>query len=399
MKKQQHSTAKDYPSVIKTTPMKRFFPLALNYFTNGFVTYWHKPVKRKIFDVTNVASFFIFVILTFIIRAGARSQEEQTMASRWDDTGASAQVSVFTSPMATLSIDQIENFRHSIDGKLTEAAVVQESQNPSARQWVDAYSARGTVTLSNEHSSGQYEAIGIGGDFFMFHPYRLLYGSYFSGNDEWKDSCVIDEDAAWQLFGASNVSGKMVLVNGIPHTIAGVIRREEGWLESQAGIDSSVVYVSYETLNARGYDTGVTHYEVVMPNPVTGFALQYVQEQLGSNENNTEVVENSSRFDLVKRLEIVPSFAGRAMIQKPIAYPTWENVARGMENLLGLLTILSGFFLIYPMISLTIYIVIRWRNRKYTVKSIFRWIKNRLDGWMDDLYTKRKRRHETDFDI
>ena len=40
-----------------------------------------------------------------------------------------------------------------------------------------------------------------------------------------KDYCVIDEDAAWQLFGSNDVAGMTVYIGGVPHIVTGVIRR------------------------------------------------------------------------------------------------------------------------------------------------------------------------------
>lgn len=88
---------------------------------------------------------------------------------------------------------------------LQEASITETSENPSARLWVDAYSADGKITLVNGKNTLDANAIGIGGDFFMFHPLKPITGSYFSGNDLMQDYCIIDQDAAWQLFGSNDV--------------------------------------------------------------------------------------------------------------------------------------------------------------------------------------------------
>ena len=38
-------------------------------------------------------------------------------------------------------------------------------------------------------------------------------------------------------------------------------------MEKAAGLTSTVVYVSYETLETYGTSNGINHYEIVMPNP------------------------------------------------------------------------------------------------------------------------------------
>lgn len=62
---------------------------------------------------------------------------------------------------------------------LQEASITETSENPSARLWVDAYSADGKITLVNGKNTLDANAIGIGGDFFMFHPLKLITGAYF----------------------------------------------------------------------------------------------------------------------------------------------------------------------------------------------------------------------------
>ena len=143
------------------------------------------------------------------------------MAERWIKTDDVAQISCFFSVDANITEDRIQEFQHSIDNALTEASVVQESENPGARLWADAYSADGKISLASDRSSLEADAIGIGGDFFLFHPLKLVSGAYFSGNDLMQDYCIIDEDAAWQLFGSSDVAGMTVFINRIPHIVTG----------------------------------------------------------------------------------------------------------------------------------------------------------------------------------
>ena len=167
-------------------------------------------------------SFLVFLILLFVTKHVTGTQYTQQMAERWSEQGNVAQVSCFFAANSDTTEDTILMFEHGIDSALTEASVVQESENPGARLWADAYSADGKITLTNGKSSVSADAIGIGGDFFLFHPLRLINGAYFSGNDLMQDYCVIDEDAAWQLFGSYDVAGMTVYISGIP---SGRVRR------------------------------------------------------------------------------------------------------------------------------------------------------------------------------
>lgn len=102
-----------------------------------------------------------------------------------------------------------------------------------------------------------------------------------------QDYCIIDQDAAWQLFGSNDVVGMTVYIGNVPHIVTGVVRRPQGRMEKAAGLTSTVVYVSYETLEAYGTNNGINHYEIVMPNPVDEFAYGKVKEGIGIDEKTS----------------------------------------------------------------------------------------------------------------
>ena len=105
------------------------------------------------------------------------------MAGRWSEKKDVAQISCFFSSKAEVTEDTIQSFEYSLKNVLQEASITETSENPSARLWVDAYSADGKITLVNGRNTLDANAIGIGGDFFLFHPLKLITGSYFSGHN------------------------------------------------------------------------------------------------------------------------------------------------------------------------------------------------------------------------
>lgn len=349
-------------------------------------------MKKIVLGISGGISFLLFLILTFAAGRMGREQDSQNMAQRWSREGNVSQVSCFFSVNAQISEDRIKEFEHSIDNALADAAVLQTSENPGARLWVDAYSADGKVTVSSDRSTLDTDAIGIGGDFFLFHPLKLLSGSYFSGNDLMQDYCIIDQDAAWQLFGSSNVAGMTVYIGGFPHIVAGVVQREEGRLTEAAGLDSSLIYVSYKTLSERGRCNGINHYEVVMPDPVTGFAANYVRENLGSSEKETEVVENTSRYSFLARLKLIPQFGTRSMNGKAIIYPYWENVARGFEDILALITLGQMIFLGYATGLVLVFFILWWRHKGWTIHDKWLIVKDKGERMAERIRAKRRAR-------
>lgn len=349
-------------------------------------------MKKLILGISGGISFLLFLILAIIANHLGQTQPSQNAAYRWSKEGGVSQISCFFSVNAGVSQDRIRQFEHSIDAALVDASVTLESENPSARLWADAYSADGQLSISSEKATVEADAIGIGGDFFLFHPLKLLSGAYFSGNDLMQDYCVIDQDAAWQLFGSSDVAGMTVYIGGVPHIVTGVVKRDTDRLHKAAGLDGTLVYVSLQTLETLGRSNGINHYEILMPNPVTGFAYQYVKENLGYSEKESEVVENTSRYSLLSRLKLIPQFGCRSMNGKAIIYPYWENVARGYEDILAVITLFEGIFFLYTIAVLLILFIRWWKHKGWTVKEKWLKAKDKAERLLEKLRAGRQAR-------
>ncbi|MCM1569500.1 MAG: ABC transporter permease [Roseburia sp.] len=352
------------------------------------------PKKMK-WMLSAVISFLCFLLVLAIAGRISSTQDTQQMAERWSDKKNVAQVSAFFSRDADITQNDIISFEHTLDTVLQEASITIEAENPDARLWADAYSASGKIDISSEQSSVTADAIGIGGDFFLFHPLKLVGGSYFSGNDINKDYCVIDEEAAWKLFGSSDVAGMFVYVNDTPLMVSGVVERPEGRLEEAAGLDGTVVYVSYELLDSyvngdNGNHIEINHYEIVMPNPVSGFALQKVQEHLSADEREVEYLQNTNRYSLKRCLELLLAFGTRSMNGKAILYPYWENIARGYEDILALVTLLLLLLLLYSVVVVLVLFIIWWRHKGWTIKSVLIKLKDKIDRMREKNYAKRR---------
>ena len=352
----------------------------------------HFSMKKIILCIVAVLSFIIFLILLAVARHMGNAQESQQMAARWSKKNNVAQISCFFSPSAYVTEDSIEEFEHTLDRVLEEASIMPESENPGARLWADAYSAGGEIMISSDRTMLMADAIGIGGDFFLFHPLKLLSGSYFSGNDLMQDYCIIDEDAAWQLFGSNDVAGMMVMINQVPHMVAGVVERPEGRLEEAAGLDGTLVYVSYETLHRINPGSAINHYEIVMPNPVSDFARQKVQENFFVDEKEVEIIENSSRYSFLSCLKLLTAFGTRSMNGKAIIYPYWENIARGSEDIISLITLFMLLFLGFPIVYVLVCFIKWWRHRGWTFKDVFNKGKDKTERFIEQRRIKRLRK-------
>lgn len=320
--------------------------------------------RQLMLSLTVIVCLLLFLILTIWSNYQIASLDDQQAAKRWDEKGGASQVSSFFVKGVTVDEMQIKNFEHQLETALQEAAITKTNEN--SRLYIDAYSSLGEITITSEQGSLTADAVGIGGDFFQFHPLTLVNGGYFSGSDLMKDSVILDEEAAWQLFGSSEIEGMSVMIEGVPHYIAGVVKRETGRFAEGAGLNDTVIYVSYETLSSYGSCEGISTYEVVAPNPVKGFVANTLKEKFGLKENEMIVVENSTRYSLEAMIPVVLDFGIRSMQNSAVTFPYWENIARGHEDVRALVLVLQSILLLIPSVIIIAFIVI---NRKYLFRK------------------------------
>ena len=363
--------------------------------SSGIKTYIGRfSVKKIVLSLLVILSLLLFGILTIWSSRKVKSLDSQQAAARWDAEGESAQVSCFFSEEVTVDEMQLTGFRLELEKSLKEVLSAEEYSNENDRRLIiDAYSSMGKITLVSEKGALEADAVGIGGDFFFFHPLKLVSGGYFSGEDLMKDSVIIDEEAAWQLFGSSDIAGQSVLINNVPHFVEGVIKREDGKLAERAGLGKTIVYVSNETLNEYGTGRGISTYEVVAPNPVKGYVYNKVKEKIGVKEEDMVVVENSSRYSVEALVPVILDFGMRSMQHTAVRFPYWENMARGIEDISALVLLLQFILLLLPIVIVVSFLITKWRKRTFSWRDVERKvidIKNRSIQYLQSIKNKTK---------
>ena len=383
--------------------------------------------KRNIVLIIIVVLLLIDVIMGMLCRIIVSHLPEQLAASRWDYDGNVAQVSLFFTEDRLIAPEDIKRIEYSMVKKLADAGVVaiddKEKESAGEKKIVDTvelggndnsgnsddrssdkndaikvynscYSAQGISNIVFENRTAENViTIGVDGDFFFFHPLELVSGSFFMADDLMKDKIVIDEDLAWQLFGSNDIVGQCVTIGGINHYVAGVVKRKEGRFNEAAGLTSSIVYMSYDSLSKYGEILsgktmdkelsedginanigGINCYEIVCPSPVDGLLAKIIKECAGLDDKYINVVDNSDRFSFFKLLEVSYNFGIRSMWDKPIFYPYWENVARGYEDVLAIMNMVRLLSIVTCVVLVSVLIVIAYRNKKWTIEGLLAYV-------------------------
>ena len=319
---------------------------------------------------------------------------DQNMAKRWSQEKDVSQISVFFAEEIVEDEAYFIEIKHKVDSALKTASIMPEKEQ--ARLWIDALSQNGKIELASSRAKVEVKAVGVSGEFFQFHPQRIVSGALLLEENRMKDGIVIDEDIAWQLFGSSQVAGMQVTLGNVPHYIAGVIERPEGRLEQAAGLDKPICFLSLESLKKLGTVTGGFTYEIVLPNPVKGFAFSTMESILGTGREETRMVENTNRFEMISLLKIIKNYGIRSMSFDNIVYPYWENIARGKEDVLALLLFIKSVLLVIPgffVISVSRYF---WKNRTWKMQDGVVWIQDKVYEAGTRRRIRQERKQETE---
>jgi hypothetical protein len=288
--------------------------------------------------------------------------DSQKQARRWqgDSDTEFSQISCFMSVDNLLTMQQIYDFRTAMLTKFHEAALDIDNDQ---QLFCDAWSSFGTANVSSEQGKGQVSVIAVGGNYFDFHPIRLLSGSYITPDDLMQDRVLLDEETAWLLFGGTELSGMSFKINGVPFVVAGVIQREQDFASEKAYSSGMGIYMSYDGYSSLFEETpGINCYEVVMANPVKGYALGIANEKFPINGGL--IVDNSSRYSYSSIIKLVKQFGERSMQTQGVVLPYWENAARCIEDYCFAVLMVAIITAILPVVLVAVYLVKLLRRGK-----------------------------------
>lgn len=356
----------------------------------------------------NAVSLAGFLVFSLIGSAAADSQKYNCAAERWqngDDSAYYTQISCFMSESAGFSTDSLGSVRISLLNALQTVSV---AAGEGKKLCPDAYSAPvGKATVSGDIiGRSEAEITAVGGDFFMIHGFELLDGAFFTDDDLMQDGAVIDRSLAWELYGSYEVSGMKLNINGTQYYISGVIENPETDVEKKCAGELPRAYISYDGASGfasaggnsdmwgMGSDTGgggftaITCYEVLMPDPVEDYAYSSVKQAMEGWGDNVSVVQNTGRFDPLKRLKALKKISSAVVRDNEIAYPYWENASRIVQFRLSYIYMCAAICLIIPLLTLIWLAVKAFKALKRNKQRIFQAVLslfNRIKGKREEI--------------
>ena len=185
------------------------------------------PLRFLALLLLNVALVVLAVVFAVKLHHVTNLLITQSAAEVWKGQSEEnfVQVSAFQPVGKELTESQIETFHQTLEQKFVDASL-ETPENGSLYQ--DAWSTTAQdITVSTNSVTYTATTIGVGGDFFLFHPLPLRSGSYISNRDFTYDRVVLDEELSWALFGSYDVAGQTVWISNEPYVVAGVVSREK----------------------------------------------------------------------------------------------------------------------------------------------------------------------------
>lgn len=107
-----------------------------------------------------------------------------------------------------------------------------------------------SLTGSAKGESGTFTVYGTTPDYYEIQGLQLAMGRFLKQSDMENQTyaCVINETAAEELIGYVDCVGQAISLNGVKHTVVGVLQDDEDNLTSVFSSGSMVAYVSYGSL-------------------------------------------------------------------------------------------------------------------------------------------------------
>lgn len=314
--------------------------------------------KRISFAILNgaLALLSLAFLLASLVLAGLLNSQQEARRWKGESEQDFSQISCFIPVDEKISLDQVYAFRTEMMKKFTEASL----NTAEETLFVDAWSTTGKLTASTSLGKGEASVIAVGGRFFDFHPIQLLNGNYIAEGDLMQDRVLLDEELAWLLFGGTELQGLELRINGVPFVVAGVIEREQDFASRKAYTAGMGLYMSYDAYAQLVEGAGINCYEVVMAEPVEGFAMSVAKESFPIGQG--EILENTGRYSFGRMLGLVKQFGSRSMQTLGVVYPYWENAARCVEDWCALCCFFCLICAVLPVLSLSV-LAIRYIRR------------------------------------
>lgn len=168
-----------------------------------------------------------------------------------------------------------------LKSELASAYTIDSIETDKVIYSVSAESSLSLKAVNTDRNAGCVATVYLE-DFFKFHRIPLKEGAYPTDSVAETNAILIDENAAWKLFGTgSGVVGMEVLIGDEYYTVSGITKPLGGVYNDVYG-DKPRVYLRADSSHVRKGKISFTALDAMLPNPITDYAVNILTEKLGS---------------------------------------------------------------------------------------------------------------------
>lgn len=275
-------------------------------------------------------------LATALILGGARrGVTKSDMRDFAADTYAGAsgtsytQLAAYLSEDSYLTSDGIMDVKNGLESAMTDASI------EHGGRYLLCGSAERDVVLTRDALTLEATATVYFGDWFGLHPSLPLVGGYVDESAATTDFCVIDDYAAWSIFGATDVCGMELCINEKTYTVSAVLAADRGVYAEYYG-EKPRVYILYSSAAMRDERITFTSLEAVLPDPITDSAKTMFSDAVASYSDDVHVI--TDRFEVASLWDNIKDFPSLGVMEGK-NYPYYENVSRIMETKCAMLLV------------------------------------------------------------
>lgn len=228
-----------------------------------------------------------------------QSSLEQNASRLWQGESDTEfrRVSVYFPSHAPRSVTDLRSIKNEM------AALVAEQDETVS--FLTAWGGEGDSEYHTETRNEWMKTFFVSGDFFAIRNFSLVSGATYPLSD---GSVVLNEYAAWKLFGSPDCVGLDLSRDGAPMRVAAVVKD---------GQEDAMVYAPV------GEEDPITFFEVILPEFVKNYARDTVRLYLYPDDN-TIVRENDIRFTWKSLQEGLKKVLSGEEQQILFRMPWWE---------------------------------------------------------------------------
>ena len=309
----------------------------------------------KICRIVILSFAILFLITSLIGRSVCLNECESGVSEGWQGESETEfrRISVYFAPHSPRTVTELRTAKGGMEKRIAE--------QDEEIDFLVAWGGEGESEFATDNRQEWMKTFLVNQDFFAVRAFPMTAGAVYPLGEDW---VVLNEYAAWKLFGSVDCVGLDVAWDGVAMVVAAVVND---------GQENAVVYAPAND------QTPITFFETVLPEFVNGYAKECVAMYF-MEDDTTIIRENDTRFDAKNLRALLRASLDDEEQTILFRVPWWEFAEWHLER-----ELIAWHLAVRVSLLLTIVLVC-----PYLVFGIS-WIAGWVKKWVEDHRMKKKR--------